>query len=324
MQKNTDITMNTRNTDITMNTRNNLNTKPADRNDMRLLRLRRELGLEGYAVYSMLRECVCNAGGAVAADYELLAFDFRAAEDMVRRVAEGYALFLVADGLVMELPDGGAAAPVADGEPDGGAPGEGRRAVSAELRRKRSEAGRKGMRSRWNNRRGITNDNKTITTGGEKKEKENLPPTPPIKEKDKEKAEEEKKDNSALGDNKAVPADVRNVPAGDEGDYAEHADSKSSAADADGFCRRFSSFWNDCIRRADSRLRPISILSASRRRQLERLRRGYDSRQISVFVWRACNSPYLNARNGRLRQPADIDWMLASDERIVKIIEGNL
>ena len=296
----------------TINIMNNIltiNTKPTSRNDARLMSLRRNLGLEGYAVYAMLEEALAEGGGCIEADYALLAFDFRTEEEMVRSVAEDYALFRVDGGRLMLLAD----------------------AADAELRRKRSEAGRKGMCSRWNKRRDITNDNKTITTGGEKKEKENLPPTPPIKEKDKEKTEEEKKEISALENKQAFPSDGRNVPSDDDKDSANHADSKSSVADADSkssdadrFCLRFRNYWNDCIRRADSRLKPISILNASRRRQLERLRRDYDSTQISWLVWRACNSPYLNARDGRLRRPADLDWMLASDSRIVKIIEGNL
>lgn len=283
--------------------------RPAGRNDQRLLRLRRDLGLEGYAVYSMLRELLSDSGGSVAADYSLIAYDLRTDEALVRGVAEDYALFLIDGGRIAMLPS----------------------TADYELRRKRSEAGRKGMRRRWAGHRAITDDNKTITNSDEKKEKENLPPAPPIKEKDKEKTEKEKKEISALENKQAFPSDGRNVPSDDDKDSANHADSKSSVADADSkssdadrFCLRFRNYWNDCIRRADSRLKPISILNASRRRQLERLRRDYDSTQISWLVWRACNSPYLNARDGRLRRPADLDWMLASDSRIVKIIEGNL
>lgn len=249
--------------------------RPADRNDPRLLRLRRDLGLEGYAVYSMLQETAAHEGGSVSADYSLLAYDLRADERMVRSVAEDYQLFLISGGLLMLLPT----------------------EHGSELSRKRSEAGRKGMRSRWASRRGIANDNKTITNPDEKKEKENFPPAPPIKEKDKEKAEE-RKENSALDD--------------------------KTENDGNVFCRKFQDYWNKCVRQSGSRLKPVSILSASRRRQLERLRRQYDGQQIAWLVWRACHSPYLNARDGRLRQPADLDWMLATDERIVKIIEGNM
>lgn len=249
--------------------------RPADRNDQRLMRLRRDLGLEGYAVFAMLQEMALMGGGSVEADYSMIAYDLRADERMVRQVAEDYQLFAVADGRIQLLPT----------------------EADAELRRKRSEAGRKGMSRRWASRRAISNDNKTITKAEEKKEKENFPPAPPIKEKGKEKTEE-KKENSALEDN------------------TEDADTA--------FCRKFQGFWNDCIRQTGSRLKPLSILSASRRRQLERLRRQYDGKQITWLVWRACNSPYLNARDGHLRRPADLDWMLASDERIVKIIEGNM
>ena len=266
--------------------------RPAGRNDQRLLRLRRDLGLEGYAVYSMLRELLSDSGGSVAADYSLIAYDLRTDEALVRGVAEDYALFLIDGGRIAMLPS----------------------TADYELRRKRSEAGRKGMRRRWAGHRAITDDNKTITNSDEKKEKENLPPAPPIKEKDKEKAEERKE--ISLSDKNAANAQNGDMPAVQHGDGAEETDKA--------FCRRFLRYWNESIRRSGSRLKPVCILSAQRRRHLERLRRVYDSNQIAWLVWKACRSPYLNARDGRLRQPADLDWMLASDERIVKIIEGNL
>ena len=74
----------------------------------------------------------------------------------------------------------------------------------------------------------------------------------------------------------------------------------------------------------NSRLRPIRVVNGERRKRLVRLRQNYTDEGISRFVFRAANSPYLNARDGRLRQPADLNWMLSTDDRIVKIIEGNM
>ena len=90
------------------------------------------------------------------------------------------------------------------------------------------------------------------------------------------------------------------------------------------FLAYFSNYWNSVLTSTNSRLRPIRVVNGERRKRLVRLRQNYTDEEISRFVFRAANSPYLNARDGRLRQPADLNWMLSTDDRIVKIIEGNM
>ena len=90
------------------------------------------------------------------------------------------------------------------------------------------------------------------------------------------------------------------------------------------FLAYFSNYWNSVLASTNSRLRPIRVVNGERRKRLVRLRQNYTDEEISRFVFRAANSPYLNARDGRLRQPADLNWMLSTDDRIVKIIEGNM
>lgn len=98
----------------------------------------------------------------------------------------------------------------------------------------------------------------------------------------------------------------------------------SKEARIESFLAYFSNYWNSVLTSTNSRLRPIRVVNGERRKRLVRLRQNYTDEEISRFVFRAANSPYLNARDGRLRQPADLNWMLSTDDRIVKIIEGNM
>lgn len=266
--------------------KNNIIT-PVNRNDLHLMRLRMDMGLKGYAIYCLIREFLMERGGSCpTADYSLMAFDFRAEEDDVRRVAEGYSLFTLQGGMISILSASDDNANMADGErsetpvnPDSSAP-EGERRIT-----------------------------KRITKRQEKKGKENSPLHPLIR-KDKEKDREERKEILASCNS---------------GETASGSDGANAGSDDNSaFYARFRRYWNLLIERMGSRLRPISIMNASRRRQLDKLRLGYTDNQISWFVYHACSSPYLNARDGRLKQPADLNWMLLSDDRIVKIIEGNL
>lgn len=280
------------------------------RNDDRMLRLRMSLKLEGFAVYHMLAEKIAESDdGSCTADYQMLAFDFRTDQETVRAVAEDYSLFLK-EGDKLSMAD----APGLD--------------ASRELSRKRAMAGRKGMQRRWamrqqndtaattgdnnsiaapgdnnsaaaasgdNNR--ASGDNKTVTNPAEKKETENIP-LHPLKEKDKENATEKREESTSAEDN----AEQR----------------------LDNFCRSFCDYWNKAIEVYNSRLRPIRLIQSQRRERLASLRGKYSDREISRFVKQAATSPYLNARDGRLSQPADLNWLLATDDRIVKVIEGNL
>lgn len=279
------------------------------RNDDRMLRLRMSLKLEGFAVYHMLAEKIAESDdGSCTADYQMLAFDFRTDQETVRAVAEDYSLFLK-EGDKLSLAD---------------APEE---AASCQLSRKRAMAGRKGMQRRWAMRKqnddtaatdnksttapednnsaaaapgdnnNATADNKTITKPAEKKETENIP-LHPLKEKDKENATEKREESPSADDN--------------------------SEQRLDNFCRSFCDYWNKAIEVYNSRLRPIRLIQGQRRERLASLRGKYSDREISRFVKQAATSPYLNARDGRLSQPADLNWLLATDDRIVKVIEGNL
>lgn len=322
----------------------------ASRNDDRILKLRMDHGIVGYAVYHMLIEKIAESDRCEYAidDYKVLAFDFRVDEQLVKSVAEDYHLFCFNDGRLSlnpsDMPDD---AGEEDCEEDGGD------CLTT------TESPYTGT---------------SATVSAQKKEKENLP-LQPLKEKDKEKerAEEKRKslaednggeDDSSLktSENKASDSPDKGEKDSEEGEKdcdkgsgtkkaATKENAEASAANEDGICVNttsshskgstpaaagskeariesflayFSNYWNSVLTSTNSRLRPIRVVNGERRKRLVRLRQNYTDEEISRFVFRAANSPYLNARDGRLRQPADLNWMLSTDDRIVKIIEGNM
>lgn len=322
----------------------------ASRNDDRILKLRMDHGIEGYAVYHMLMEKIAESDRCEYAidDYKVLAFDFRVDEQLVKCVAEDYHLFCFNDGrLSLNPSDMPADAGEEDCEEDGGD------CLTT------TESPYTGT---------------SATVSAQKKEKENLP-LHSLKEKDKEKERAEEKrislaeDNGGENDsslktseNKASDSPDKGEKDSEEGEKdcdkgsgtkkaATKENAEASAANEDGGCVNttsshskgstpsaaggkeariesflayFSNYWNSVLTSTNSRLRPIRVVNGERRKRLVRLRQNYTDEEISRFVFRAANSPYLNARDGRLRQPADLNWMLSTDDRIVKIIEGNM
>lgn len=322
----------------------------ASRNDDRILKLRMDHGIEGYAVYHMLIEKIAESDRCEYAidDYKVLAFDFRVDEQLVKCVAEDYHLFCFNNGRLSlnpsDMPDD---AGEEDCEEDGGD------CLTT------TESPYTGT---------------SATVSAQKKEKENLP-LHPLKEKDKEKERAEEKRNSLAEDNggeddsslktsenKASDSPDKGEKDCDKGEKdcnkgsgtkkaTTKENAEASAANEDGGCVNttsshskgstpsaaggkeariesflayFSNYWNSVLTSTNSRLRPIRVVNGERRKRLVRLRQNYTDEEISRFVFRAANSPYLNARDGRLRQPADLNWMLSTDDRIVKIIEGNM
>lgn len=162
----------------------------------------------------------------------------------------------------------------------------------------------------------VSDDGKTLKRKEETKETEKVP-LHPLKEK------ENKKETERGREEEKNKADEK-IKSGKDDSDASVEGKKYSDAQIDKFCSNFQKFWNETLKKTNSRLRPITIIDRMRRSRLSYLRRRFNDQQIYYFAYRAAMSPFLNARNGRLNQPADINWMLASEERIVKIIEGNL
>ena len=162
------------------------------RNDEKLIALRIRYGAEGYGVYFMLIEMLQAAPGCVLEkDYKALAFDLRVSARRIKSIVEDFGLFTPTDG--------------------------GNKFYSERLIKyanevdesyeRYAEAGRKGMKARWNKSEPITMlsekhndvmdfDNDVIPTAPDAKtkeekerEKETFPPITPYKEKEKAKAE---------------------------------------------------------------------------------------------------------------------------------------
>ena len=162
------------------------------RNDEKIIALRIRYGAEGYGVYFMLIEMLQAAPGCVLEkDYKALAFDLRVSARRIKSIVEDFGLFTPTDG--------------------------GKKFYSERLIKyanevdesyeRYAEAGRKGMKARWNKSEPITMlsekhndvmdfDNDVIPTALDAKtkeekerEKETFPPITPYKEKEKAKAE---------------------------------------------------------------------------------------------------------------------------------------
>ena len=162
------------------------------RNDEKLIALRIRYGAEGYGVYFMLIEMLQAAPGCVLEkDYKALAFDLRVSARRIKAIVEDFGLFTPTDG--------------------------GKKFYSERLIKyanevdesyeRYAEAGRKGMKARWNKSEPITMlsethndvidfDNDVIPTAPDAKtkeekerEKETFPPITPYKEKEKAKEE---------------------------------------------------------------------------------------------------------------------------------------
>ncbi len=158
------------------------------RNDERLLNVRAHEGAEGYGIYFMILERLCQSEDFTSVrDYRLLAFDFRVSAGKVKRIVEDYGLFLF-------TPDGKRfyserfAHQMKEAE---------------KAAQKRAISGKKGAEVRWEKQNGmalpsksmanaIKNDGNAINDENEKrereKEEENAPHTPrkeEVKESDK-------------------------------------------------------------------------------------------------------------------------------------------
>ncbi len=165
-----------------------------ERNRAEALRLRRVHGAEGYGVYMMIKERMAEAenGRLRLDDLDVLSYELGVEAALVADVVRGFGLFCVdeAEGLYYS------------------AAMEEERLRRLSVSRKRAEAGRRGMASRWGTAGNVPSDasmaeaealngadaeggkqldNNCLTKKEEEKEKETLSPAPLSKEKEKEK-----------------------------------------------------------------------------------------------------------------------------------------
>lgn len=145
------------------------------RNSDKLIRLRMRHSAAGYGVYFMILERLREEPDYMSIkDYNIIAFDLRVDAALVKSVIEDFGLFVFTE----------------DGKYFYSESFSKRMGIMDETRKKRSEAGKSGMASRWskdkNSNDDITelqqNDNNVITKGGEKDNKKNKQKEKELKE----------------------------------------------------------------------------------------------------------------------------------------------
>lgn len=141
------------------------------RNKGNIMQLRLKYGMAGYGLYCCLLELLIDYGeGKCFRDYSSLANELCVEEGMVKSVIEDFGLFVLEENFFYcrEIMN---------------------EVISKnKISRSRAEAGRKGGNKKAEN---LANATKNVAIGSERKEKEikkeNISPTPPIKEINKEK-----------------------------------------------------------------------------------------------------------------------------------------
>ena len=180
------------------------------RNDSKILRLRMKYGAEGYGIYFMLLERLREEPDYTSVkDYNIIAFDFRVSADKVKSIIEDFGLFAFTE----------------NGERFYSEKFILRMGLKDDISKKRAEAGKKGMASRWGenqalNNKAITNpyqtDNKSITLNKSKVKKNIKETSYGGKEKPAPSAEPEFPEGSFPGTGQeeceAYPVEAENFP----------------------------------------------------------------------------------------------------------------
>lgn len=105
------------------------------RNDEKIIRLRMELGAEGYGIYFMLLERLReNKDYTSSRDYEIIAFDLRVDANKIKKVVEDYDLFVLTE----------------DGEHFYSNSFMDRMAIKDKKEKAKSENARRAAQARWN------------------------------------------------------------------------------------------------------------------------------------------------------------------------------
>lgn len=118
------------------------------RNSDKLIKVRMDLGAEGYGIFFMLIERLREEEGYKSTiDYNILAFDLKADSEKIKQVVENYDLFKITE----------------DGKYFYSDSFNERMEMMDAKRKKRAEAGKKGAEKRWENRQNDSNaDGKAI------------------------------------------------------------------------------------------------------------------------------------------------------------------
>ena len=143
-------------------------------NNPKILELRIRHGMSGYGVYFYLLEKLVK-GNNCSLDYQSLAYEIHVEVELLKSVIEDFGLFTISE----------------DGKSFSSIELKEQYEQKDSIRKKRAEAGRAGGLAKAQNKKKetVANAKETVANAKEEKEteKEKVSPTPPIKEKDKEK-----------------------------------------------------------------------------------------------------------------------------------------
>ena len=143
-------------------------------NNPKILELRIRHGMSGYGVYFYLLEKLVE-GNNCSLDYQSLAYEIHVEVELLKSVIEDFGLFTISE----------------DGKSFSSIELKEQYEQKDSIRKKRAEAGRAGGLAKAQNKKKetVANAKETVANAKEEKEteKEKVSPTPPIKEKDKEK-----------------------------------------------------------------------------------------------------------------------------------------
>lgn len=243
------------------------------RNDEKLLAVRMRLGAEGYGVYFMLLERLREESDYMSIkDYNMIAFDLRVDSKMIKSVVEEFGLFVFTD----------------DGKYFYSESFNSRMNLKDESKQKRSEAGKKGMKSRWKSE----NDNNVINT-------DNIVIT-----NDKNNITSKVKESKVK---KLISTDV-DIPESEKQASRTHIDYK-----------KIVEFFNSETKGVFGEVRyPIS----SKRQESIRARiREHGKEAFIEMIRKASASDFLKGNNNRGFQ-ASFDWLI-KPSNFQKTIEGN-
>lgn len=123
------------------------------RNSEELLKIRMELGLSGYAVYFMLLERLREENSYMSIkDYNIIAFDLHCDASLIKKVVENFGLFVFTE----------------DGKYFYSESFNRRMEMKDAKSQKRSEAGKKAVKKRWEKEKAKEKDTNVIPTYNER------------------------------------------------------------------------------------------------------------------------------------------------------------
>ncbi|WP_352406276.1 Lin1244/Lin1753 domain-containing protein [Petrimonas sp.] len=243
------------------------------RNDEKLLAVRMRLGAEGYGVYFMLLERLREESDYMSIkDYNMIAFDLRVDSKTIKSVVEEFGLFVFTD----------------DGKYFYSESFNSRMKLKDESKQKRSEAGKKGMKSRWKSEKDnnvINTDNNDIT-----KDKKNI--TSKVKES---KVKE------------IISTDV-DIP---------ESEKQASRTQID--YKKLIEFFNSETKGVFGEVR--YPLSSKRQDSIRARIREHGKEAFAEMIKKASNSDFLKGNNSTGFQ-ATFDWLI-KPTNFPKVLEGN-